>query len=815
MKIKMKTIFTFLMLILIVFSISAQNNMKNSVETAQDDLNFGTPNLKQAGFWNNFTFIHITNLNWTIANETDWCSGSGTWGDPYIIENMIINASGSPIGCGIFIENSVDVYFTIRNVTIFETANGIKLENTNKGTIDNNVLSNNIESGIYMVNCVNNTISRNELINNGGQGINLFSYCINNKILGNTAKNDGTNFQDTGIHLEDYCDNNEIMENVVTDNDINGIYIEDYCEGNLIYNNTVKNTVTNQQDYGIRIYNNCDQNNVSLNVIENLNNFGIYVVTSDGTSISNNKIIDISIAMWILIARQSEITSNTISGGSTAILMSAVDDSKIIGNFINNTGNYAIQIVLNSNDNEFHDNIIKDNSNYGVFIDDPSDSNNIFYKNSFISNSIHAFDNGTANFWNNTMIGNYWDNYTGLDANDDLIGDISHNIPGAANSNDSLPIWDDGDDLLPEIAINFPTNGSILGLPPEFVINFSDVNFDKLWVSINYSNIEYRFIASPGNNVVIDMPFSIWNLLPAGHFLVKIYVNDTAGNINYAEVTFIKELPPEQPTLDVILIIIISSIVISVIIIAGIVMRRLSKKDKIKKLRKLSEEQLLEAQYFKDATSILTILAIHNESGLCLSKIAVHGGIGLDENLFTGFISAMGSFKNELAKQMGLQVQDKGGDNTIVYNEFTITLMDGEYLRLGLVSYSSLGDLIKEQCGQVLRAYEIKHVNDLKNFDGELQIFNDFEEAIETGLNLNLNKKCIINIKQLNKYDAHESFITILNDLSSKSDGFFPAEITLTLVREMNISEQEANFMVYEAYKNQIFSPIKSRRNSL
>jgi len=134
--------------------------------------------------------------------------------------------------------------------------------------------------------------------------------------------------------------------------------------------------------------------------------------------------------------------------------------------------------------------------------------------------------------------------------------------------------------------------------------------------------------------------------------------------------------------------------------------------------------------------------------------------------------------------------------------------MDGEYLRLGLVFHSSLGDLIKKQCGQVLRAYEIKHFNELKEFDGELQIFNDFEDAIETGLDMNLNKKCIINVKQLSKYDASESFITILNDFNSRSDGFYPAEITFTLAREMNISDQEANFMVYEAYENQIFLPI-------
>jgi hypothetical protein len=276
------------------------------------------------------------------------------------------------------------------------------------------------------------------------------------------------------------------------------------------------------------------------------------------------------------------------------------------------------------------------------------------------------------------------------------------------------------------------------------------------------------------------------------------------------------------PSLDIIPIITISIIVISVIILTVIIMRKpIMEKIKnsrklneeqlleteIEKPRKLNEEQLLEAEYFQDVTRILTILAIHNDSGLCLSKIAIHGGIGLDENLFTGFISAMGSFKNELAKQMGLQVQRGSGDNVIEYNEFTITLMDGEYLRLGLVSYNSLGDLIKQRCGQVLRDYEAKHVNDLQNFDGEIQIFGDFEEIIETGLDMNLNKKCSIKFKQLNKYNA-EAFISILNDLNSRSEGFYPTEITPILMEELKISDQEANFMVFEAYKNRLFSPI-------
>jgi parallel beta-helix repeat protein len=805
MKIKMKNVFILLLLIPIIFSISTQLTPKNRIETTQADLKNGTSNLRQAGFWNNLTFIHITGSNWTLTNQSDWCSGSGTFGDPYLIENMIINASGSPTGCGIFIENSNSVYFKIRNITIFEATNGIKLENTNNGFLINNILLNNIESGIYAVNCVNNTISINQLINNGLYGVHLSSNCLNNKILGNIAKNDGTNLQDAGIYLENFCINNEIKKNLVYDNNVYGINIEDSCEGNIIFNNTLKNVAANLQDYGIRLDNDCHQNNISLNIIKDLNSYAIMLVTSDENSVSNNNIIDCALGFYMLIAHQSEIFGNIISDCNMGILMSACDDGKIFGNYINNTGSHAIRIIINCDNNELHDNIIKDNINIGVQLDDPSDVNNLFYKNSFISNRIHAIDNGTSTLWNITMIGNYWDNYSGTDLNNDNIGDTPYNLPGSANATDNLPIVDNGP---PIIIINDPTSSSYGADAPEFNIFVNESYIYSMWYTINNSGTKYYFT----ENGTIDQ--DAWNTLSDGHVVITFYARDIAWNKGSSSVELIKntsQVPgePDDGSLpfNVIIIIAISIVVISLILIAAIIIKRRGITEKVKKSRKLDEEQISKADYFKDITSILTILAIHKDSGLCLSKLALHGGIGLDENLFTGFISAMGSFKDELAKQMGLRLRDGGGDNTIEYNEFTITLMEGEYLRLGLVSYNSLGDLIKKQCGQVLRAYELEHINELQNFDGEIQIFDDFEEAIESGLELNLNKKCTINMNQLHKFDAPESFIKILNDFNSRSEGFYPAEISLAFMQELNISDQEANFMLYKAYKNQIFLP--------
>ena len=53
----------------------------------------------------------IPEYNWSkTAEDNDWCSGSGTWGDPYIIEDLVIDGEG--ITDGIEIRNS-NVFFKI------------------------------------------------------------------------------------------------------------------------------------------------------------------------------------------------------------------------------------------------------------------------------------------------------------------------------------------------------------------------------------------------------------------------------------------------------------------------------------------------------------------------------------------------------------------------------------------------------------------------------------------------------------------------------------------------------------------------------
>ena len=82
----------------------------------------------------------------------------------------------------------------------------------------------------------------------------------------------------------------------------------------------------------------------------------------------------------------------------------------------------------------------------------------IFTKNYFFNNTNHALDDGDGfiNHWDNGTDGNWWQNYTEKDLDDDGIGDVAWQIPGLGGFYDDFPIWEDGKDLNPYPNISSP-----------------------------------------------------------------------------------------------------------------------------------------------------------------------------------------------------------------------------------------------------------------------------------------------------------------------------------------------------------------------
>jgi len=411
----------------------------SGVLTKQNYMQEGKENLKGSDFWVLTYTIHIDD-NWsaTVAMY-DWCTGSGTWEDPYLIENVMIDAQYS--GSCIFIENT-DEYFIIHNCTVINGQAtggqaGIRLYYVSNGTITQNIVTENY-AGMYLDHIENITIIENDVIDNPGQGIVLF----------HSSKNFIINNNQTGSHYY-------------------GLFINSGSNNNTVIGNTFqKNTGAATFGEGIRILN------------------------SQFNNIINNNLLD------------------------------------------NDKG---IRIEDNSNYNMILQNVIENNFDYGAFvIANSRDSlGNFFYHNTFNNTAYNAYDNGTGTLWDNGVIGNFWSDYGGVDANNDGIGDTPYPVDGEAGSMDNYPIVDN---TAPIININNPISENIFNSPPNYDIVITEDHLDTVWYTMDDGLTNFKIIA---NNGMIDA--STWNALSDGIITIKFYANDTIANLGSAEVTISKD----------------------------------------------------------------------------------------------------------------------------------------------------------------------------------------------------------------------------------------------------------------------------------
>ena len=181
---------------------------------------------------------------------------------------------------------------------------------------------------------------------------------------------------------------------------------------------------------------------------------GIYLLGSDESRIRNNKFINGGLHAGTYLYGNI-VEDNTVNGKPLVYLEDEADELvrnagqvilvgctniTVMNSELTNT-NVGIEL-LGSDNCLISNNNISSNIWGGILIIDSND--NIIYANNFINNTCNAYSFGLANIWNSTeeitytykgstytnYMGNYWDNYTGSDANTDGIGDTPYSIDG-------------------------------------------------------------------------------------------------------------------------------------------------------------------------------------------------------------------------------------------------------------------------------------------------------------------------------------------------------------------------------------------------
>ncbi|MGQ4834358.1 MAG: right-handed parallel beta-helix repeat-containing protein [Candidatus Asgardarchaeia archaeon] len=331
---------------------------------------------------------------------------------------------------------------TLSNVTIYHGYYGLYLANAANVTLENVKIVEPKYYGIYVEQSFNLT-SLNVHVHGGsrpplyirGDTFNQFYHYI--PLLSDFA-NDLPIYFIFNEHDKVYSNLNTSLiiiafsENItVRDSDISfgGAYVWYSSKINFI-NNTIHDGVFD----GIYMYR-TDGGTIKDNILHDLSRYAIYLVDSPNYLIENNLVYNSIENIYLDGAHNAKVLYNEAFNCTYGINVWFTDNATFLGNKIHDSAVQGIFVWGSTNNtvtqNEFY------NNKYGIYVRESS--GNFFYLNNIYNNTYNAYMvYSEPNIWDNGALGNYWDDYTGVDLNNDSIGDTPYVIDD--NNQDRYPL---------------------------------------------------------------------------------------------------------------------------------------------------------------------------------------------------------------------------------------------------------------------------------------------------------------------------------------------------------------------------------------
>ena len=290
-----------------------------------------------------------------------------------------------------------------------------------------NIVTNIDYTGIRTTDAARNVIMGN-MVSNTSVGISASYKSFLNTITGNAVSNNSV-----GVEIWD-SNNNTVVDNSISTSTDRGISLE------ISYNNKIIGNTLSDNNYGINVGISHD-NEVSNNTVANCTNEGIMMGESFSNTVTNNTITESNIAVYLGDSYSNNVSENMATSNVWGLwLVDSKDNEANHNKIINNSGGILV-LGANSNGNIIRKNIIKNSTNVQSAIFLHTCNNNTICHNNFVENALpQIFNYASVNIWDDNYPsgGNYWSDYTGVDANGDGIGDTPYTID--ADNQDRYPL---------------------------------------------------------------------------------------------------------------------------------------------------------------------------------------------------------------------------------------------------------------------------------------------------------------------------------------------------------------------------------------
>ena len=423
---------------------SGPNNY-TTIQSAIDDAVDGDSIFVYSGIYNENLIIHKSiNLIGENRDNTIIDGMEKEFQNILIFENCQFNLS-----CFTIRNGSFDQYWTygltarnnnneskISNCIFSDCFYGIFLDNTSNVIVDNCVIYDNTE-GIMLLDATNCVVRNCDLANRQR------CVSINLRSTHNLVENCMMTRYGQGMYGVDIYGDYNTVKSCIMYNECDGLGIKSN-------NNIIQDcTFINNSERGIVIWGDDGNNNLITNcLIYNNgyrdNSFGIEIL--DG---SNNHVHNCNI-------------TNNAEGG---ILILFGNDNIVSKSTIKDNGHAVSYPVLGSGVRTLFGNYI--------------------YENNFINNKIQAVDGLGYSQFNNGELGNYWNNYDGIDSDYDGIGDTPHMLYDDSNQDDFPLILPYGEE--PSVKITSPNEGFLY---------FRNLELFPLSNTIIFGNIKVKALAA-------------------------------------------------------------------------------------------------------------------------------------------------------------------------------------------------------------------------------------------------------------------------------------------------------------------------------